>query len=154
MKLDRPTHGSGCQIEQVADEVIGVLSLQAVDLELLPRKMLEVGGYDHIGPDTNGRGEYVSIVPVGEFQAGYQAFIAFHQAIGDHRVHQFSRSLQPLAVEVGAAMQQAVDSLVVDCIGPTRPEQIGGGQVHQQITQGSGVQNGGIVDGREGRHAQ
>jgi len=65
MLTDRSQRGLWVEIELVEHEIIGMLRLNAESLECCLRKVLEVGGHDHVRTSFDGRRKHVPIARIG-----------------------------------------------------------------------------------------
>ena len=139
------------QIQQVDDEVVGVLGHEVVGFERLRREVLEVEGHDQARARVNRGGHHMTVVRVGQLDRRDQVLKPGDQAVADMAVHQLACSVQLLGCEIGPTGQHVARPLVVDRVTPARPVQIRQRQMHQQIAQRCRVEHAGVIDDGEVR---
>ena len=95
----------------------------------------------------------MTVIGIGQRQSFDKILILGDEAIQGVGVHQLSRPLKLIALQIGAIAQNAANPFIMDMVRLSRAKKIGHCQVHQQIAQGGGVQHTGIVKGREAGHS-
>ena len=86
-------HGVPIEIEQMQDELIRMLSNDAVISQDARWEIIQVESHDHVGLAANGRRQYMPIIGIRQIQTVDQTLVARHQAIGNALVHQLASTL-------------------------------------------------------------
>lgn len=85
--LDGGAHQPRVEIEQMHDELIGGLGIDAVCSKDFCGKVLDVAGDDHVGARADGRGKHVSIVRVRELPRFCNVLVPMHEAVEHVCIH-------------------------------------------------------------------
>lgn len=149
---DCSAHLSWRQVQEVRDEAIGMLGLDAEGSEHVDREVAQVVRHDDVGPGPKRGGEHVSVALVRQRQALDQRLVPRDEAVPNILVHEVAAPLEQGSVQVGPAPVQRLDPLVVDLVRPAGSEEIGQGQPHQQVGEGHRVEHAGVEEGRERCH--
>ena len=112
MRADGRDHGAGREIEQVEDEVVGMLGLDTIRLEAVRRKVLQVEGNDGLRARANRGSEDMPVIRIGEHEAGDQLVEPVDHTIGDGPNHQLACARKLLPGEVGTLLEDAPEALV------------------------------------------
>ena len=120
--------------------------LNFVPTERLWRKILEIESDNNARMGMDRGCQNVPVILIGEFYGFNQVVIPFHQAVPCCGVHQSSCLFKLLSFQIGPVLEKILNPFIVNAIGPLSPEQIGEGKLHQEIPQGSRVQDTGVVN--------
>ena len=110
-----PHRGEGdllIEVENMPDENIWMLRLNAIAAEHGSREVLQVERYYNVSPSKYCRCKNVPVVRVGEDQARYENLMAYNQAVGHCPVHGIACSWQ-LVCQVRPLEQQVPDPLIM-----------------------------------------
>ncbi len=107
-------HGSLIQIEQVVDELVRMLYLDAECRQPFCREVPLVEGDDHARIAADGCGKDMPVIRVGQGQAVDQVFMPGDQSIRDSLVHEIDSSPQMAEIQLGTVPQQVSNPLVMD----------------------------------------
>src|SRR5271157_4963715 len=94
----------------------------------------------------------VAVVFVRQRESGNQPLVAGDQRIPDMRVHETPGSLQGFTTEVGPALQQIRDPLIVYRVCPSSREDVMQRQLREQVAQWSGIEYARIKNDRKRLH--
>ena len=131
------------------DETVGMLAFVSILPESIGRKVLQVERDDDINPSANRRSKYMTIVRVGKRETLNQVLVPGHEAIPHVDVHEIAGTLELLSSKVGADLEDACHPFFVNLVCPLGTEEVGEGQVHQQVAQRGGIEHTGIVENRQ-----
>ena len=88
------------------------------------------------------------VVRIKEVQNVDQVLEAGHQYLADMSVHEVAGTLQSTPCQITARSQNGFDPFFVDGIGPFRPIEVRHGELHQEIAEWGGIENGGVQKSR------
>ena len=115
---------------QMGDERVRVLGLNAEGLELLGREVVEIDGDDHIGLSHDCCGQDVAVIAVGQMESRNHVFVADNQAIFDTLVDEREGPRDTLRSS-RVFLQELARPFCIDQVSPSRAEQVGPRQVEQ-----------------------
>lgn len=151
-----PLHGradiAGPQIQQVRNEIIRMLSLCTVRAQAVLREVLQVEGHDHVSPGSDRGGKDMSVVGVRKTDRRDEILVAGDQAIPNMAVHEIPRAFELVKRQVRPIPQDARHPFPMDVRRPSRPEEIGHGEAHEEVAQRRGVQHARVIERRERHH--
>ena len=101
----RRNDSSRREVEQVENEFIGMLRLDPKGSNNVGWKIAKVHRDDHVRLAANGSGKDVSVVRIGQLEAGDQIFVAGDEGVGGMQVHQGAGSFEFVARQVWALFQ-------------------------------------------------
>ena len=101
----RRNDSSRREVEQVENEFIGMLRLDPKGSNNVGWKIAKVHRDDHVRLSSNGSGKDVSVVRIGQLEAGDQIFVAGDEGVGGMQVHQRAGSFEFLPRQVWALFQ-------------------------------------------------
>ena len=131
-----------------------MLGLELVLLEHLCGKVPEVEGDDQVCTAVDRCCEHMVITVIGEAQRRYQVLVARNKAVLRVGVHEVPRSLELLAAQIGAGLEQAPDPFLVDLVRPPGSEEARHCQVEEEVPQRRRVEDAGVVENCEPGHTQ
>lgn len=109
------------------------------------REVWKVGRYDRLRSGPDGCRDNVTIVWVGKLHCLDQWLVTRHQAVAHRRVHEGSRSVELSRRKIRSVDTQVAEHLVQDLVSPFRLHKTRLGDPDEQVTQGAGVQDIGVV---------
>lgn len=86
--------GAGSQIENMLEKFIRVLRRDAIFLEVLFGKILQIVRDYHIGSAANGSGQNVTVLWIGQLERGDEFLKVFNEAVAHMHIHEGSGALQ------------------------------------------------------------
>ena len=86
----------------------------------------------------------MSIIRIGQFKRINVCFVPFYQTVSDRAIHHLACSFENSTVSVRFSAHQCIDPFLVNFLGPLTLKQAIERQLHEQITQRSGIQDIGI----------
>ena len=86
--------GARSQIQNMCEKFIWVLGRNAILLKVFFWKIIEIVGDNHVGPATDGGGQNVSVLWIGQLERGDEVFEILDQAVAHMNIHQFPGVLQ------------------------------------------------------------
>lgn len=149
VSLGSRTDDAGVKVQQVCDELVGMLSLDSKLGERIAREVGKVAGYDDIRSGTNRGGKNVTIILVGKLKIRNQVFVVLDEAVPNVFVHLVASFFELIARLVGILFENIADPLFVDFIGPFGAEKVRHRQVHQQAAELRREENARIKESRE-----
>jgi len=78
----------------MCEKFIWVLGRNAVLLKVLFGEVFEIVRNNHVGPATDGGGQNVFVLWIGQLERGDEVFEILDQAVADVQIHQFPGVLQ------------------------------------------------------------
>lgn len=124
-------HQSRGEVEQMRDELIGMLRLDSERPKDISGEVTHVPGDNHVRAPPNGGGQHMPIVRIRQMQTLNQGFVAGNERILCMFVHEHPGPLQLLARQIRPIAQESGHPFLVHAGGPLRAEQPCQGQVHQ-----------------------
>lgn len=152
MPLGGSTDDIWCQVELECQEVVGMLCFNAIRLQVLLGKILEVESHDKVGTSPDRRSQNVSVVWVWQPDSFDECLVAGHKAIPDMGVHQVASPLKLLRLQVRTVFENIPCPLVVDSIGPFGAIKVRDSDMHQQVAKRSRVEDAGVIKNGEMAH--
>jgi hypothetical protein len=92
------------------------------------------------------------VVIVGQLKGFNQRLVALHQGVPRGPVHELTRSIQLRPGKIGPVFEKISDPFIMDAFSPLCLDQIAQGNLHQEISERSRVQNASVVDGNKPGH--
>ena len=126
-----------CGVNQVLNEVIGALGLDAEWAQDSVGEVPKVVCDDYLGAAADGCGDDMAVVFVGEFDCFDEGLIRGDEAVGYGSDHELAVSCEAGWVELGVRSDNAGSHLVEDDFGPPSLEQAGACEPDQQVAQRS-----------------
>ena len=145
---ERPGH----QVDVIGKKVVGVLDFEPVRRDCGLRKVLQVGGDDHIAASCDRRGRNMTVIGVGKAERGDQRLISGDQAIPRRLVHETAGAFQGCLIAVRFVSQQSIDPLPMNVAGPFRTKDIFDRQLQKNVPQWCGIENVCVEKSGEARH--
>jgi len=152
LALGGDAHGLRRQVQQMGDEFVRMLSVDAVRRERCVGEVVEIVSHDHISTGPDGGGQHVAVIRIGQAERRDQVLVSADKAVPHMGVHQLPRTFQLLSSQIGPLLQYAANPLVVDLVRPLRAEQVGERQMHEQVTQWSRIEHAGVEQRSEVSH--
>jgi hypothetical protein len=115
MLLRGGAHDVRSQVELIREKRIGGLRFDAVWLERLGGKVLQVGGHDDVGAAPDRRRENMNVAGVRQRQRGDEGLVAGDQTVPDVRVHQVADSLNLRPGNVRMVFDDVSSSILREC---------------------------------------
>ena len=128
------------KLDQVKEELVGALRIDAVFVELIRREVAQVVGHDHLRSATYGRGEHVTIVNVRKYQRIDEVLVSGDETVGHTVTHQPPCPRQ-FVDERRLAPDNGVLHLVEDLFGPSTAKQSDLREPDQQVSLRGGVED-------------
>lgn len=110
------------EVEKVVDEVVRVLCLDAPLPQCVRREVVQIERDDYVSAAAARRSQDVAITEVREREHRDEVFVIDDQAITNMGVHKLPGPLQLLSGEIGAVLQYAANSFLVNCLCPLGAE--------------------------------
>lgn len=137
------------QGQDVLQEGVGGLCFDIVGFEGIVRKVLLVPGNDGLRATSNRRRQDVTVVGIGKLQPVDEVLVVGDQDIPDRLVHQLTGSLETICRKIGPAIENGVEGLIEDSLGPLGLEEIRSGQAYEEVPQWSWKEDAGVIDDDE-----
>lgn len=141
------------QVDLIAEELIGILYLDAVPFHHILGEISRILSDDHLSPASNGCSQNVTIIRIGQRQTFDQLVIAGDKAIIYCLAHQFASSFQLVRIQVWPVGLEVPEYLVQDRVGPPRLKDSGASESDEDIPEHVGVEHIGIKDDGESTHS-
>ena len=154
MALGRRADNGRGEVDQVSDELVRVLCLNAELAEKFRWEIVEVESDDHRGRSTDCRRKDVTIIGIGQRESFDKVLVPGDAAVADVGVHQLAGALELFPPQVWSIFEYTADPFIVDLVGPTGTEQIRQRQMHEQVPQRGGIERACIIERCETRHRQ
>src|SRR5690606_26923948 len=113
MPRRRLAHQGRMKVQQMQDEVVGMLCFELEASELLLREICQIEGDDQVGSAVNCSGNHMTVVGVGKIDARNQMLKASDEAIAHMGIHERSRAIQLFRCQVGTVLPDAADPFVM-----------------------------------------
>ncbi len=143
-----------CKIEEIQDELIGMLCFDAELVKRLTRKIHQIASHDNTGSATDRRCQDMPVLFIWKNKTRNQMFISRYKRIWSGFIHELSRSLQFLTGKIRTMFQETANPFFMHVGGPFGAKHSDQRKVHENVTQLRWIKHVGVIENNECGHNQ
>jgi hypothetical protein len=144
--LDGQADGARGEVQEIHDELVGVLGRKAVGSESGVREVAKIGGDDHAGLASDRSRHDVPVIRVRKLDPVDECLVSGDEAVGSGTIHLLAHALERCGLDVWPVPEQASHPFPVDLGGPTGTEQSRRRELQKDVPQRCGIEDAPIED--------